>query len=388
MALVMFASLALLCAFAPPEEPSFNGLKVSEWVAMSKDDPLPRKRRAALIALGQLVSEKTKDTILTAVARSMRSDSQAIVRLQAVLVLGQQPAETLAGYITDLSESLRQEKDAAVKREIATALGRLGKAAQAGVLPLIDALNDTARVKSAAADALGRIGSGANTASSALLPLVKDTDPEVRRAAVFALGRIEPADPDPAVAALISLLAELRSTHANVLVALSGGVAAQHRNCELTSTAVVSLGLLGVKSTDVVKALAAEYADPDAGVRQQVALSLAKLTVAAKGVETEMKAAIRNDSDPLVRMYTAHTFAVAFAGEPESVIPLFTERLKIEPEFEVRVTMIDELGAMGPAGAPAIPALKEAQRDKQVKVREAAALAIKRITKPSTPPKS
>ena len=36
------------------EEPSFGGRKLSEWQTMLKEDPTPRKRRAAVVALGQI----------------------------------------------------------------------------------------------------------------------------------------------------------------------------------------------------------------------------------------------------------------------------------------------------------------------------------------------
>ena len=110
------------------------------------------------------------------------------------------------------------------------------------------------------------------------------------------------------------------------------------------------------------------------------------MTVAAKAADAELKAAIRKDEDKLVRIYTVQTFAAAYATDPEPMITFFAERLKNEPDFEVRMAIVDELGALGPVGTAAIPALRDAQRDTQVKVREAAALAIRRITKPAPPP--
>ena len=383
----MLASLVFICAFAP-DEPAFNGLKVSEWIAMAKDDPLPRKRKAAIIALGQLITKETQDTVLLAVAKAMRSDSQASVRLQATLLLAQQPADMLAGYIPDLTEGLRQEKDAAVKREQAIALGRLGKASQAAVLPLIDALKDAPLVRAAAADALGRIGPGANAAAPILIPLTKDSDRSVKLAAVFALGRVDPADPDPVVATLVSLLADVNARQSTMVPhsALAGGLASANRESELVATAVISLGLLGVKTPEAVRAMADQFADPDPDVRQQSALALAKLTVATRAAEPELKAALSGDPDKTVRIYASQTIAAAFATEPELMIAFFAERLKVEPEFEVRLAMVEELGALGASGTAAIPALKLAQSDTQVKVREAAGLAIKRITHPTPPP--
>jgi len=382
----MFMTLALVCCSA--DDATFNGLKAAEWVAMAKDDALPRRRKAAVMALGQLVTDQSKDAVLPPVARAMRNDSQASVRLQAALVLGQLPAETLAAYIPDLTEGLRQEKDPAVKRAQATALGRLGKAAQAAVLPLIEALKDAAPVKAAAADALGRIGTGANGAVAALTPLVADADRSVRLAAVFALGRIDPPEPDAVAATLIGVLTNAKIRHAKLAAptALAGGAASLARESELVAAAVVSLGLIAVKSSEAVRALAEQFSDPDADVRQQAALALSKLTVAARAAETELKAAVRTDVDKLVRTYAVQTLATAFATEPETLITFLAEHLKVEREADVRLAIVDELGALGAAGTAAIPSLREAQRDTQVKVREAATLAIRRITKPAIVP--
>jgi hypothetical protein len=70
------------------------------------------------------------------------------------------------------------------------------------------------------------------------------------------------------------------------------------------------------------------------------------------------------------------------------LIPVLTERLKNDPAFEVRVAVAEELGALGAAGKPAIPALRIAQRDPQIKVREAARAALKVIEQPSQKPNS
>jgi HEAT repeat protein len=386
MARVVFIGV-LIALFTLPlhaaDDTTFNGLKASEWLAMAKDDPLPRKRKAAVLALGQLAVDKTtRDTILPGVAKAMRNDSSAVVRQQAALVMAQQPAEPLAGYITELSEGLRQEKDSGVKREIATALGRIGKAAQAGVAPLIDALKDTApATRAAAAEALGRIGGGAHPAADTLIALTKDADRSVRYGAAFALGRIDPADPDAAAAALVTMLDGEKTSFAKLELqsSLIGGAAAMTRSTDVATAGLVSLGLIGVKTKAVAVAMAVHLADPDADVRQQAALALGKLTIAARNAEAELKRAISADADSQVRIHAVQTLAAACGNDPPAFIAFLAERLPREPAFEVRVAMVDELGALGTA---AVPVLLEASKDTQVKVREAAAAALRRIRKP------
>ena len=60
---------------------------------------------------------------------------------------------------------------------------------------------------------------------------------------------------------------------------------------------------------------------------------------------------------------------------------------RADPAFEVRVAVAEELGALGSAGKPAVPALRTAQRDPQIKVREAATAALKSIERSAQKPK-
>jgi HEAT repeat protein len=372
------------------DEPTFNGMTAAEYMSMAKNDPLPRKRKAAVLALGQLITDQqsSKDTILPVVVKVLRSDSTSSVREQAARVLTQQSAETLAGYMTDFSESLRQEKDSAVKREIANAIGRIGRAAQSGVLPLIDALGDSVpATRAAAAMALGRIGPGANGAADRLLKLIRDPDASVRYGAVFALGRIDPADPDAAATGIIAVLATERAVHERMMLqsTVVGPAASALRNGEMIAAGVVSLGLLGVRTAPTVAAITANLADPDAETRQQAAFALAKLTVAAVSSLDALFAVAADDSDRDARIAAVQAIGAISSTDPARMITFFGEQLKREKEFEVRIAMVDELGALGAAGNAAIGTLRDAQRDPQVKVREAAAAAIKRITKPVVP---
>ncbi len=101
------------------EEPVFNNRKMSEWMTVLKEDPTPRKRRAAVVALGQIASENRDylGTALLSVGKALKDDANPAVREQAAVVLGQQKVEdggiAVAG---DLTESLRVEKEPAVKR--------------------------------------------------------------------------------------------------------------------------------------------------------------------------------------------------------------------------------------------------------------------------------
>jgi HEAT repeat protein len=390
-AVLLFLAGASLTATAA-DDPVLNGRKTSEWLTMLKEDNVPRKRRAAVLTLGQVVAEHpdTRQTVLPAVARALRNDSNPGVRAQAAAVLGRQPAERAGLFLLDATEALRIEKDSDVRREIAVVFGRLGPHAQPAVQPLTEVLKDPApATRAAAADALGRIGKEARAAAPSLAPLTRDADRGVQAAAAFALGRIDPDDREAAADALIALLAAERGRDARLTARAAVGSAATvgGRGTELVTTAIVSLGLLGEKTTDVVAAVANWLSDPDSDVRQQAALALGKFGTVARGAVGPLTAAFQTDADKLVRIYSLHALSVSFYGDAPSLIPVLTGRLKIDPDYEVRLAIAEQLGALGPTGKAAVPALREAQRDPQLKVREAASFALRRIQQSPIPAK-
>src|SRR5579883_2616230 len=147
--------LTFAAAAAAADDPAFNGRTMSQWMTMLRDDGLPRKRRAAAIALGQIAAEhpekETLERVLPALARAIRSDANPAVRAQLAGVLGRQPAEYTPLFLADLAEVMRVEKDGTARREMATALGRFGRQARAAVVPLTDVLKDPAAPTRAAA---------------------------------------------------------------------------------------------------------------------------------------------------------------------------------------------------------------------------------------------
>jgi HEAT repeat protein len=139
---------------------------------------------------------------------------------------------------------------------------------------------------------------------------------------------------------------------------------------------------LGDRSAEAAEAIASAFAEKDAELRKQAARSLAKLGRAAKPIASKLKDLAASDADKDVRLDCIHTLGVAFGAEAKELIPFLTDRLKADPDFEVRIGIADELGSLGPDGKDALPALRAAQTDSQIKVRAAAAAAVKQIEKP------
>ncbi|MGL4419473.1 MAG: HEAT repeat domain-containing protein, partial [Gemmataceae bacterium] len=143
VALILFCLMGMMTPLRA-DEPQFQGQSQSRWLTQLKEDTLPRKRRAAVIALGQIASDHKDSlpTVIPALAKALRNEVNPGVRTQLGLVLGQQPAEASGLFLVELAEAIRTDKDETARKTLITAAGRYGKAARPAVLPLIEALSD------------------------------------------------------------------------------------------------------------------------------------------------------------------------------------------------------------------------------------------------------
>ena len=356
-------ALALVVPRGDADEPTFNDRPLSGWLTMLKEDPAPRKRRAAVVALGQIAAANKAEfaTALGAVGRAVQNDAAPAVRQQAAAVIGQQKVEDALVVLGDLAAAVRVEKEPGVRREIAVTLGRFGKLARQAVPALTEALADKDDgVKAAAAEALGRVGPEARAAAPELLKLARASDTPLRLAVTFALGRTDADDKAPVAVALVETLKAATEVG-------------------LRREAVTSLGLLGESQGPVLPALAAQLADPDAEHRVLTIDALSRLGPAVRGVEGELLALFQTDPDKGVRQVSLRALCRGLKTDAVRLIPTLTRRLEADGEFEVRVAIAQELGALGADGKTAIPALRAAQRDPQIRVREAALAALKQV---------
>lgn len=357
--------------------PMFNGKTAPEWATMLKDDGTPRKRRAAALALGQMMldSKELHKDFFPIMIRALKNDSQVVVRLELARVLGQQSLDSAQLFVPDLADALRGESDSEVRRELAEGIGRAGALAGNSVLPLIATLKDPALpTRTAAVLALGKIGPDARGAADAVVALAATESRPLRAAVVFTLGRIDPEKPDDASAAIVKLLSAEHALGAK-------------RESEFVTSAITSLGLLKTARPEVIRVLAGFLTDADLDIRLRTALALAMYGTAAKPAEAELRKMLESDADKLARRYAVRALSASYGPDGAKLLPIWTARLKADPAFEVRVAIAEELGALGAAGADAITALQDARKDPQLKVREAATMAIRQITKPIEIPK-
>jgi HEAT repeat protein len=386
--------LAAGAARADDTDPEFDGKKVSQWVDTVQNDASLRKRALAVEALGKIwVVHKHKDA-LPNVCRALRVDTSAAVRLKAASVLGGLRLDDIksAGGDKTLVDALGAEKEVRVRAEILAAISKFPEVCAQAVDPLTAALKDPdPAVKVAAAEALAQAGGQAKTAAKSaapgLAPLLKDADKAVRRAAVYALGRIQPEGASAVAEAMAAMLAA-------------------ETDPDMKRELIVALGLLGEKSEPVVKALAAALGDPDEEVRRRAARVLGAFGTAAGAVADELFKVATGDRVKDIRVDAVRAFGSALGpagvkGRLADLRPLLEPAA--QPDFEVRQALVEEIGALGwehlgadlaatdpdrkKAARDTLVALRLRLADPQVKVRKAAEAAIRTIEKKPDPKK-
>lgn len=367
-------ALALAAAAARPadSDPEYDGKKASAWVDTLRNDSSARKRAAAVVALGRVWADHQYKDALPSIGRALRLDASPAVRTQAAVAVGQLKPDDARAIAADVLDAIKGEKESRVRREIAAALTRFPEIAKTAVTPLADMLKDAdAGTRAAAAEALGVAGGAAGEAAPDLLALLTDAEKPVRLAAVVALGRVAPGDPTTVGGPLAKVLAA-------------------EKDADLRRELVTSLGLLGDRSEAVVAALAAVLADPDEELRQRTARVLGTFGTAGKpAADALLKVAGNPKEKKGLRVDAVRAFGSALGGglrgRANDLIPL----LDNDPDFEVRIAIVEELAALGYEARDdkeTIAALRRRMSDPQVKVREAAGQAIDRLTKPPKKP--
>ena len=355
------AILLALATPAPADEPSYRDRPLSGWLAMLRDDPLPRKRRAAVVALGELAphSAEVRASALAAVSRALRTDAKPEVREEAARVIAAQKPDDSAFLVTDLVNALREEQIPAVRRLVATALGRFGAAASPAVGVLTKALADAdAGVRAAGAESLGRVGKDAGTAAPELVKLLADPDAAARLAAIGALGKVEPAD---------------RPAAGEALARLQPGDSA-----EVRLEVLAALGRLGATSPAIEAFVRAALDDARPPVRVAALQSVAAGRTGGAALAPRVLELAKADADGEVRTGAVRAFP-ALGLPPGEVALKLADLLKSDRLAGVRVAAVEELGKLGADAKPQLGELRRARSDADPKVREAASAAIRRI---------
>jgi HEAT repeat protein len=256
------------------------------------------------------------------------------------------PASTWALRLNDANPRVKEDAQRSLKTGGAASVPVLAAIAKA---PNSDWASVPVRVM--AIDILANIGPAADSAIPALLGALADRDSVVRSQAAAALGAVGPND-DGALSALIAELAT-----PNALAA---------------TKALVRCGPASVRGTPgLVKLLSNE--DPE--IRWNAVKTIGKIH--AVDAIDPLIGALKDPADS-VREHAAEALGDLGPAAAKAVEPLMTTLQ--DPYFKARRDAARSLGQIGPAAKAAIPTLEKLSKDDpQTIVREAAALAVKKI---------
>jgi len=336
-------------------------------------------------------AHKHKDAIPN-VGRALRVDPSAAVRAQAAIVLAGLKPEDIKYGSADLTAALGTEKESRVRKEIILAMSKFPEVCALAIEPLITSLKDSEpAVKVVAAEAIalagGQTKTQAKSAAPGLVPLLKDSEKSVRMAAVYALGRIQP---------------EGASTVAETMAAML----ATEKDADIKRELVAAMGLLGEKSAVVITSLVSALAEKDDDVRRTAARALGTFGTDAGPAADALFKVWTTDTVKDIRVDAVRAFgsAIGPTGIKARLKDLRPQlEPKAQPDFEVRLALVEEIGALGyehigidlassDKGVKAeaiatVSALRLRTADPQLKVRDAAALAVRKIEKKPEPKK-
>jgi HEAT repeat protein len=328
------------------------------------------------------------------------------------------------------SRKALKDKDADVRLRAAVALGNLGAAAAAATPDLLDALGDAdGQVRWCVAGALAHVAPHDEKLVRGLTGALADKQPGVRARAAEGLATIGPKARS-AVPALIRLLKRscaekyvgrrTRGIVVHTLISVGETAvpflieALSDEDPEVRCGLIRALGIVGVKSKDVMPALIGMASDKEPSVRIYAARAFGHIGLAAapgvpglirmlsdKAIEGNVA---REAAEALGRMgpgardaipalvqvarggpykngYIASNAARALGliGDATGkVIPTLIEALGSK-DSHLRFCAVEALGRLGPMAKAAVPQLIQAVKDKDTNVRQGAVIALGQI---------
>ena|GEM_PF-1884943 len=286
-------------------------------------------RIAAADALRQIGGESESSAIVPILAAGLKDDD-AQVRRTAVAALAA-IASLPPDLASDLSATLKSG-DGLTRLHAATALARLPGRIDEAMAGLADAL-DTAAVRIAALKALEQLG------------------PTVKEGAVpHLIEQLNDTNNGPTAGLLASTLARIAGAEA--VAPLRAAIA--QVDPRTRPPIVAALALAGPAG---VEALVQLSGDGEANVRRQAVQTLGTISQAenAEARNTALRKAL-GDQDPAVRLEAAVSLATLGAGVDSAVAAPVLEAAKNRTD-PGHARGVAALGRLGPAAAPAIPAL-------------------------------
>lgn len=369
---LLFAAIlatSLPCARAAQGEKKEPEMKIldktiGEWIKILRTHESEKYRRAALIALEY--GREAHRSGATALMDCAENDKSALVRREAVALIGRLGPDDFKPGIKILVSVLQSDKSDEVREAAARAIGndRFIVPAQQYAGVLAEALKDKhAGTRIAVAGALRGMGEYAKPAFPALLAAAKDPKEEVqvRMAAVHILSRQAKDD-----AQTLPLLLDLAGNAENA--------------AGLREVAIEGLGRSGDKIANAADLLAKLLSEKNLDLRKAAAVALGELGANAKSAWPTVKERMADKKEnSSVRNHLIRLTGAVGKSNPDAVAALIAAAREDE-STENRIAAIQELGTLGALAKSAVaPLTTIAAQDPRAAIREAAGKALKQI---------
>ena len=314
--------------------------------------------------------------------------------------LGAQAADAVAPLT-----SLLEDKSAQVQAHSAHALGQIGEAAKPAVPALVDLLKEPdATVRSQAVKAVMAIQPGPDVTIPLCVKLLEDPDPNVRHRVLQAIGDSGPRAVPGLIVALKNekaaywaclILRDLGPAGKDAIPALVELL--QDPRPEIRREAILALGAMEKEAVSAGPEIAEHLADNDTAIAATYAIG--RIGVISDRTEAQIRANIKsddkvlsttsawaltsahpenkelrvhvtghliarlNDEDPYVRLASARVLA-ALPPAPEITLPIWERSL----EDADATTVAHALDALARLGKPAVPHLAAALKHKELRL--------------------
>jgi len=341
----------------------------------------PKARTAALQILAQF-GVRAKDAVPSVIAALKDTDrGVSFIAVGTLGAIGGESADARNALI-----GLLKSTDGYLQAQSAQALLAMtysGKPPVEAIPALVAALRSGNRDPTTnAANALGRMGPDA---VPALIAASKETNPELRKLAIFALGfsasksnealnaiMAAMKDPDPGMRSQAAYSIQTGNVRLKSVVAPLATLVADPDG-DVRYGAVESLKRFGPDAIDALPALLKALSDPELKVRTS-----ASLAIGAIGPEVVPKVLpLMKDPNPETRRFALSTFH-GFRQIPE-VLAVALQAMK-DPDPNVRCTAVTVLMELGVSVPEVVPALAAGARDDaDPEVRQACEIALTTI---------
>jgi HEAT repeat protein len=324
-------------------------------------------------------------TLMVEALRGLLADPVPAVRRESATALGRIGPAAAAPAAAELAARL-DDADEEVRCRSAEALGRAGGLPADTLTALVRLLVEpNARLRVAAAHALGAMKADAASAVPTLVPLLHSDDEAVREAAAEAVGRIGVL-PDAACATLTHSLengdsaAKARTAEALGTIGPAAADAAPALAEALTdgsdrvrAKAAQALGQIGEGAAGAVPSLVRALRDQDTWVSALAAEALGEMGDSAAAAVPALVRSLRH-TNPRVRANAAE--ALAKLGATAATGRAALEAALLDPEDNVRVAVLATLGEIGGLGPDGRQRVLSATEDANPEVRAAAITAL------------